>query len=65
MNRKVYMPDTIGEVMGDETKMRLRKETLARARDARARGKFASYDDMINYLLDNCPITSPAGEGGE
>ena len=66
MNGKVYMADTIKEVMGDETKMRLRKETLARLRDARARGKFTSYDDMMNYFLDNCPITSPVSrEGGE
>ena len=64
LNGKVYMADTIKEVMGDETKMRLRKDTLARLRDARARGKFTSYDDMMNYFLDNCPITSPAMEGG-
>ena len=66
LNEKVYRPDTDIRVMADESKMRLRKETLARARESKFRGKFASYDDWLNYLMDKCPITAPvSGEGGE
>ena len=65
-NEKLNIPDTYRIVMGDESKMRLRKETLARARELKFRGNFASYDDWLNYLMDKCPITAPvSGEGGE
>ena len=49
--------------MEDETKIRVSSITRKRLSKAKALGEFNSYDDLINYLLDQVPISAPPGEG--
>ena len=53
-------------VMGDITKIDLKRTTLKELRIQKALGGFPSYDELIQYWLKHCPITAPTfEEGGE
>ncbi len=59
---KINKLDTSIRSMEDETKIRVSSITRKRLSKAKALGEFNSYDDLINYLLDQVPISAPPGE---
>lgn len=65
LNGKVYMPDISIGVMDSKTKIDVSRSTLKELRKHKALGEFTSYDELIQYWMKHCPITSPAKEGGE
>ena len=66
LNGKDYIDVRSIGVMGDITKIDLKRSTLKDLRIQKALGEFPSYDEMLKYWLKHDPITAPvSGEGGE
>ena len=62
INGKINITDTSIRSMEDETKIRVKPETLMELRKHKALGEFVSYDDLLQYWMKVCPISAPPGE---
>ena len=61
-NGEINITDTSIRSMEEETKIRVKPETLMELRKHKALGEFVSYDDLLQYWMKVCPISAPPGE---